>query len=261
MGLISSARSSRLNKMSDLSYCAKVKNDVICKLPKKNCCQRTHKISLSVLSGNDKYPQKLDRLFDLIRCDGCESELLKIVFYVYGSVTDPSKGFHLEFITHSEYERSFIIKVLSRTGFAPKLSVRRGYHTCYYKDGDVIKDIFGKMGLNSVVFDFINRKMVGEIRNTTNRLVNFETANIQKSIEASAKYIEAINYLDSVGLLSVLSPELEEAARLRIDNFQMSLSDLARLTKPPVSKSGLLHRLDRILEISEKVKKEGRFNN
>ena len=113
------------------------------------------------------------------------------------------------------------------------------------------------MGVNSVVFDVLNSKMMGELRNSTNRLVNFETANIQKSIGASAKYIEAIKELDSAGLLAALSPELEEAARLRLDNYQMSLSELGRLTKPPVSKSGFLHRLDRILAFAENVKKKG----
>ncbi|MBQ6262884.1 MAG: DNA-binding protein WhiA [Clostridia bacterium] len=200
---------------------------------------------------------KLFRLLSLPRCENCKAELLKALFVVFGTVTDPDKGLHLEFLAKDPLSRDFIRQVLISSGFDPKTSARNGYFTCYFKDGDVIKDVFGKMGVNSVVFDVINRKMIGEIRNSANRLVNFETANIKKSIGASAKYIEAIKYLDSLGMVSTLPPELEEAANLRMENFQMSLSELARQTKPPVSKSGFLHRLDRILEIAEKVKKRG----
>ena len=200
---------------------------------------------------------RLFRLLSLSRCDNCKAELLKSLFLVFGTVTDPEKGLHLEFLAKDPLVRDFIRQVLISAGFEPKTSFRNGYYTCYFKDGDAIKDVFGKMGVNSVVFDVINRKMIGEIRNSANRLVNFETANIKKSIGASAKYIDAIKYLDSLGMVSTLPPELEEAARLRMDNFQMSLAELARQTKPPVSKSGLLHRLDRILEIAEKARKRG----
>ena len=243
--------------MNGISYCANVKNDIKSKLPKKNCCSRTRKIAFSALSGTQIDSDKLDRLLSLPRCENCVAELLKSVFLAFGTVTDPDKELHLEFITKDEIVREFVRRVLVISGFEPKLSARRGYFTCYFKDGDIIKDVFGKMGVNSVVFDIINRKMIGEIRNSANRLVNFETANIQKSIGASVKYIEAIRELEKLGMVSTLPPELEEAARLRMENFQMSLSELARQTEPPVSKSGFLHRLDRILEISEKVKKRG----
>lgn len=243
--------------MSGISYCANVKNDIERKLPKKNCCLRTRKTALSVMSTHDSGSDKLFRLISLPRCENCRAELLKALFVSYGTVADPDKELHLEFVSKDPDVRDFIKQVLISSGFEPKLSTRNGYFTCYFKDGDVIKDVFGKMGVNSVVFDVINRKMIGEIKNSANRLVNFETANIKKSIGASAKYIEAIKYLDSHGILSTLPPELEEAARIRMENFQMSLSELARQTKPPISKSGFLHRLDRILEIADKVKKRG----
>lgn len=243
--------------MSGISYCASVKNDIESKLPKKNCCLRTRRTALVVMADPVVSEDKLFRLLSLPRCENCKAELLKALFVVFGTVTDPDKGLHLEFLAKDPLSRDFIRQVLISSGFDPKTSARNGYFTCYFKDGDVIKDVFGKMGVNSVVFDVINRKMIGEIRNSANRLVNFETANIKKSIGASAKYIEAIKYLDSLGMVSTLPPELEEAANLRMENFQMSLSELARQTKPPVSKSGFLHRLDRILEIAEKVKKRG----
>ena len=243
--------------MNGISYCANVKNDINGKLPKKNCCLRTRKTALSVMADPASDSDRLFRLLSLPRCDNCKAELLKALFLTFGTLTDPDKDLHLEFLTKDPTVRDFIRQVLISSGFEPKTSSRRGYYTCYFKDGDVIKDVFGKMGVNSVVFDVINRKMIGEIRNSANRLVNFETANIKKSIGASAKYIDAIKYLDSLGMVSTLPPELEEAARLRMENFQMSLSELARQTKPPISKSGFLHRLDRILEITEKVKTRG----
>ncbi len=243
--------------MSSISYCANVKNDIESRMPKKNCCLRTRKTAASVMSDPGSDADRLTRLLSLPRCDNCNAELLKALFVAFGTLTDPEKSLHLEFLAKDPSVRDFIKQVLVSAGFDPKTSSRNGYFSCYFKDGDVIKDVFGKMGVNSVVFDVINRKMIGEIRNSANRLVNFETANIKKSIGASAKYIDAIKYLDSLGMVSTLPPELEEAARLRMENFQMSLSELARQTKPPISKSGFLHRLDRILEIAEKAKKRG----
>ncbi len=247
--------------MSGISYCANVKNEIENKLPKKNCCLRTRRTALTVMSETGSDPDRLFRLLSLPRCDNCQAELLKALFVVFGTVTDPEKGLHLEFLAKDPVTRDFFRQVLISSGFDPKTSSRNGYLTCYFKDGDVIKDVFGKMGVNSVVFDVINRKMIGEIRNSANRLVNFETANIKKSIGASAKYIEAVRYLDSLGMVSTLPPELEEAARLRMENFQMSLAELARQTTPPISKSGFLHRLDRILEIADKVKTRGARKN
>ena len=113
------------------------------------------------------------------------------------------------------------------------------------------------MGMNSVVFDIINRKIRGEIRNAANRMVNSETANMQKSVSASAKYLAAIKELQNRGMLKSLPPELYEAATLRSEYPDAPLSDLARRTSPPISKSGLLHRLDRILIIAEKSKTRG----
>ena len=162
--------------MSELSYCANVKNEINSKLPKKSCCLKVRRISAEIFNDPCKTEGALSDLLNLPKCDGCSSELLKMAFLYYGSLTDPAKGRHLEFIAHSEFEREFLKKLLCSCGFSPKLSDRNGYFTCYFKDGDIIKDVFGKMGVNSVVFDVLNSKMMGEIRNSTNRLVNFETA-------------------------------------------------------------------------------------
>ena len=247
--------------MSRISYCANVKNDIKTHLPKKKCCLKTFETSLGVFEDDMRSPKDVETLRDVCKCDNCVTELLKAVFVSYGSFSDPSKDLQLEFVSKNDWERDFISSFLEEIGFPPKCAGRRGLYVLYYKDGDIIEDIFAKMGLNSVVFDIINRKIRGEIRNAANRMVNSETANMQKSVSASAKYLVAIKELQKRGILKSLPPELYEAATLRSEFPDAPLSDLARRTSPPISKSGLLHRLDRILIIAENYKSKGDSQN
>ncbi len=212
---------------------------------------------MKVLDDDMRSPNDVGSLRAILKCDSCIIELLKAVFVSYGSFPDPSKELQLEFVTKNDWEADFVSSLLEETGFTPKKARRRGLFILYFKDGEIIEDIFAKMGLNSVVFDIINRRIMGEIRNNANRMVNSETANMQKSVKASAKYLPAIKELDARGMLRSLPPELYEAAKLRAEFPDAPLSDLARKTSPPVSKSGLLHRLDRILSIAEKINDRG----
>ena len=212
---------------------------------------------MSVLEDDMRSPKDVESLKTVLKCDNCIIELLKAVFVAYGSFSDPNKDIQLEFVTKNDWERDFVTSLLEEAGFPPKYAQRRGLFVLYFRDGEVIEDLFAKMGLNSVVFDIINRRIMGEIRNNANRMVNSETANMQKSVKASAKYLPAIKELDKRGMLKSLPPELYEAATLRVEYPDAPLSDLARKTSPPVSKSGLLHRLDRILSIAEKIKDRG----
>ncbi len=244
--------------MSKTSYCANVKKEIRSHLPKKKCCLRTFETSVNVFDDDMRSPKDIESLKAILKCDNCITELLKAVFVAYGSFSDPNKTLQLEFVTKNDWERDFVSSLLSEFGFPPKSVNRRGLFVLYFRDGEVIEDLFAKMGLNSVVFDIINRRIVGEIRNNANRMVNSETANMQKSVKASAKYLPAINELNNRGMLKSLPPELYEAAILRAEFPDAPLSDLARKTSPPVSKSGLLHRLDRILIIAEKINDRGK---
>ena len=135
-------------------------------------------------------------------------------------------------------------------------AIQRGGRTdLYIKKSAIIEDFFAFIGLNSAAFAFMNATIESEFRNNTNRIVNCETNNISKSVTASHKQISVIEELEKANLLSSLPEELEATARLRIKYRDLSLSQLAAVSVPAISKSGLSHRLKKITEMAEKLLK------
>lgn len=135
-------------------------------------------------------------------------------------------------------------------GIELKKTIRRGIAVLYLKKSEVIEDFFAKIGLNNAAFAFMNAKIKGEFRNNANRIANCETNNIGKAVSASHRQISVIDELDRANLLSSLPDELEKTAKLRIRYRDLSLSQLAAISVPPISKSGLSHRLNKIMELA-----------
>ena len=136
-------------------------------------------------------------------------------------------------------------------GLDGRIAQRKNESVIYFKSADVIEDFFAFVGMNDAVFSVINAKINRELRNTANRIANCETNNIGKSVNASQKHINAIRDLDRANLLSSLPEELERTARLRLQYMDFSLARLAGVAVPPITKSGLSHRLNKILEVAE----------
>ncbi|MBE6626176.1 MAG: DNA-binding protein WhiA [Ruminococcaceae bacterium] len=234
------------------SFSKKVKNQLEAVEIKKKCCKFTS-VALSDLDKKADSAQLLGEIYRKCRCDVCREVFWRTLFTVYGSVTDPEKSYHMEFSFYHEDVRDSVMEMLLDTGFEFRPSVRKNKYIMYVKDSAVIEDFLVYMGAHGAAFDVMNSKIVHEFRNSVNRQVNCDTANIEKQLQAVKKYTDAISALIDSGKIDSLPADLKETAMLRIENDQLSLTDLGKLMNPPVSKSGVRHRLERILELAKKT--------
>ena len=188
------------------------------------------------------------------KCPMCASSYMKGVFLACGNISDPRKQYLCEF--SPSVNDTLLLRVLSMHSFDAQTSTRHEKKLIYFKKASVIEDLCGFIGLTDAMFAITNTQIEREFLNNTNRIVNCETNNIGKAVSASAKQIEAIKALEAHNLLSSLPEELEYTARLRLKNDTLSLSQLSKIFTPPISKSGLSHRLSKLIEISEQMLKD-----
>ena len=184
--------------------------------------------------------------------DCCRRTFLRNAFCCCGSVSDPKKEYHLEFGCSTPEQARLLTGILEQYGTHPKAVMRRKNHLLYLKDSEEIIDVLNLMGATAGLMEMENSRILKEVRNSVNRRVNCETANINKTVEASRKQVEDIEYLQRTGILKTLPDNLIEAAILRIENEDLSLTELGKLADPPIGKSGMNHRLRKLSEIAEK---------
>ena len=187
------------------------------------------------------------------RCEGCKSSFLRGVLVSSSSVNDPlKKGYHLEISLLSENEDRIpsLKNFLCDCGFSPKETKRQNKSSLYFKSNTQISDILSYAGAMRASFDFANISIERDIRNNENRATNCVAKNISKSVDATRKQIEAIKKLKENHKFDALSEELMQTASLRLENEDVSLSELALLHNPPISKSGLNHRLEKICALA-----------
>ena len=220
---------------------------------KKKCCKRTFADTTAALTGTDN-ALTIRTVLDNIRCDNCINELLRAAFIAVGGVTDPEKRYHLDFTVATEEDRNAIIEALERVGFTAGATLRKDKFVAYFKDNDVISDLLAFLGATKGAFDVMNSKIMREVRIYANRLVNCDTANITKALAASQKYLEAIAFIKENGGITALPHELREAAILRETYKQASLNELAGKCQPPITKSGMKHRLEKLLAYADELK-------
>lgn len=176
------------------------------------------------------------------------------VFLGAGSLNNPNNTYHLEIILKDKETAEKIIEILEEFGINSKSLDRKKGCSIYMKDGEEISKLLAFMGANQAVIKFEEIRVVKETRNNINRIVNCETANLNKTINASVEQINAINKLIQQDELKRLSKGLQEIAMLRIENPEASLIDLGRMLETPIGKSGVNHRLKRIVEIAKETK-------
>jgi DNA-binding protein WhiA len=143
---------------------------------------------------------------------------------------------------------------LEDAGFTFKSSVRKGSYVLYVKDSGVIEDVITYMGASRFTLELMDIKIIKDLRNNINRKTNCETANIEKTITASAAQIRDIKYLKKTLGLALLPEELKEIALLRLKYPESSLSELGQMLKPPLSRSGVSHRLRRLSAMAKEQK-------
>lgn len=195
---------------------------------------------------------ELDAVLHLSACDGCRSAFLRGAFLSCGTVTDPKKASHLEFLLPETVPDEPFARLLEGCGYPPHRIVRKDGTGLYYKDSSSVGDLLTLMGAQHIIFDLYNMGIEREIRNDANRATNCVARNIEKSIAAAGRQTEAIERLMKTGKLETLSEPLRETARLRYRHPDATLDELRNLHTPPISKSGLNHRLQKLMSAAER---------
>ena len=243
-----------MEKKTD-SYCSNIKSSLISLQIKNGCCRKTDS-SLEAAFSKPYDFSLAKKCAEKFKCDGCAHVFLRRCFVSFGTVTEPSKSYHLELSFPESSFRDLVFDVIIKCGIVPKKGTIRNRFTIYFKSSESIADFLAVIGAVDAVYDLINLKLVKEATIGINRQNNFEAANLKKTVKANVAYIADVNYLIESGNFDSLPPDLYETARLRIENDTASMAELGRLHSPSITKSGVKHRLDRISEITEIIKKK-----
>lgn len=185
------------------------------------------------------------------KCD--QKAYLRGAFLAGGSISNPEGNYHLEIISNDEILAGDISQLLNHFKLKAKLSTRKNFHVVYLKESDHIFEFLALIGAHQAVFEFENIRILKGMRNQVNRIVNCETANLNKTVDAAVRQLENIRLIEKTIGLKALPENLQEIAGLRLEFPDSSLKELGELLHPKVGKSGVNHRLRKIDEIAEKI--------
>lgn len=215
--------------------------------------------------------EKLDRIIDLMGYDPkqnlvlhinfglleeecCRASFLRGIFFAGGSITDPTKRYHLELnCSHLQVSRE-LNALLRECGYPPKSISRNSSYVTYFKQSDQIEDFLTLIGAPVAAMNIMSTKMEKDLRNSVNRRLNCDSANLGKAVGAAQEQLEAIRCLRENGILETLPEKLKETAALREEHPELTLSELALEFAPPITKSCLNHRLRKMLDLAGKSK-------
>lgn len=195
-----------------------------------------------------------DGIFDgIIRNKCCRKAYLRGIFMGTGTVSDPDKSYHLEFVCYSENLAKDLKKLINTfVDLTAKIVKRKGRYVVYMKNSQYISDTLAIMGAHAKVLAFENVKIKKELLNETIRITNCDNANTDRAVDAAGKQIAAIKKLKEKGLFEGLPKKLQEVAELRLENPDMSLAQLGEMLSPPLKKSGVNNRMKRIIDFSNR---------
>ena len=185
---------------------------------------------------------------------------LREMFLCTGFMNDPAKSYHLEFRCFSEPQACQLREVLDEHGIHAGMTLRKKYYVVYIKDSEDIVTLLHLMEASVSLMATENARILKEVRNSVNRRVNCETANIGKTVESAGRQLEDIRFLTENGILQKLPAQLREAASLRTEHPGASLSELGMLADPPVGRSGMNHRLRKLSTLAQKAREEETFS-
>ena len=190
----------------------------------------------------------------VVRTKCCKKAYLRGVFLGAGTMSNPEKGYDLEFVLDSANMAQDLRKLInSFTDLGCKIVVRGKKQVVYMKKADYISDTLAIMGASNQVFSLEETRIKKTMINSARRTVNCDNANMDRTIEASMKQIEAIKKIENHGGLDSLPDKLAEVARIRLENPDASIASLGEMCEPPLKKSGINNRLRKIIEISNKI--------
>ncbi len=190
----------------------------------------------------------------LIKEQCCKRAFIRTAFLVSGSMSDPTKSYHLEIVCDSEGKAEQLERVINGFELGAKVVQRKKNYVVYLKEGAQIVDMLNIMEAHSALMELENVRILKDMRNSVNRKVNCETANINKTVSAAVKQVNDIMYIrDNLGF-DKLSEGLQEVAEVRIKYQDLPLKDLGLMLKEPVGKSGVNHRLRKLGKIAEQLR-------
>jgi len=196
---------------------------------------------------------------DLIktRCD--QKAYLRGAFLAGGSISNPEGNYHLEIITNDSVLAADISSLLNSFDLKAKVSTRKNFHIVYLKESEHIFEFLALIGAHQAVFEFENIRILKGMRNQVNRIVNCETANLNKTVDAAVRQLENIRLIERTIGLKSLPENLQEIASTRLEFPDATLKELGEMLNPKVGKSGVNHRLRKIEEIAEKIHSEKKY--
>lgn len=208
------------------------------------------------LLGNDRTPQVSDALVNqmVVQRNCCRRAFIRGAFLCAGSISDPEKFYHFEIVCGSKAKAVQLMELMQSFEVDAKIVQRKKYYVVYVKEGAQIVELLGIMGAGVSLMNLENVRILKDMRNTVNRKVNCETANINKTVNAAVKQVEDILYIQDTAGLHSLPESLEETALLRLEYPQASLKELGALLSTPVGKSGINHRLRKICSIANELR-------
>ena len=190
----------------------------------------------------------------LLEEDCCKAAFLRGAFLAGGSVTDPEKGYHMEITTtHRSVARETFVLMLESMNLSPKIAQRGGGQVLYIKQSDLISDFLTFLGAPVAAMGIITAKLEKELKNKVNRRCNCDDANTSKVVEAAQEQIAAIRTLEERGMLETLPGKLLQAANARKDHPSSSLSELAEMMVPPITKPAMNHRLKKLVQMAKEA--------
>lgn len=210
-----------------------------------------------LLDGNGKVTDNLSVVRSLIvQNTCCRRAFIRGAFLAAGSLSDPEKFYHLEIVCTTPEKAEQLRSVITTFSIDAKIVVRKKYYVVYIKEGSQIVDMLGVMEAHVALMELENIRILKEMRNSVNRKVNCETANISKTVSASVKQLADITYIrDTVGL-NYMPDSLSEIAEERLERPDATLKELGECLSPPVGKSGVNHRLRKICAIAENLREQ-----
>jgi len=218
---------------------------------KKNTAQSVYHV---VLNDADGVMRKTGSGFrvnnDLILDECCKKAFIRGAFLGGGSMIDPERSYHMEFVTHHRKLSEDFCALIEEFDIEPGVVMRKSNYIIYFKNSGAVADILNISGAHKALMRMENMMIVKDVKNNVNRVVNCETANVSKTVEAAVAQIKAINKIKNAGGLGSLPEHLRAIAELRLENPESSISELAQMSERPITKSGVSHRLNKIIELS-----------
>lgn len=209
-------------------------------------------VAEKILALADSYSlYEFEKFFENIKSRNEKKIILKLAFLLKGSINDPYRGYNLEINLQEKEEALLIGKIMEDFSINPKLNLRNDLYCVYIKDSDKISDFLAIIGATKSLFDLENVRAMKSIRNDINRQTNFDKANIDRTVKAAFRQVDAINKLKEKNILENQAEDLQKIAELRLAYPYISLEELGKMMTPALSKAKVNYRLQKLIKLAE----------